>query len=126
MNSNTDVTGEEGAVVRVTRKGQATIPQPLRERFGIETPGQVFIHQEGERIVVEPLPSVERLRGIHADRYAEGEALEHVRALRAADRRLERERARGRPADPGSSAGGRSEGDESADGRDDEGAGRDR
>ncbi|GGI96192.1 hypothetical protein GCM10008995_02850 [Halobellus salinus] len=46
-------------MIRVSRKGQATIPKDLRERFGIETPGKVLIREEGGKIVVEPLPSVE-------------------------------------------------------------------
>jgi antitoxin PrlF len=62
MPSNTD--GE--MVIRVSKKGQATIPKELRERFGIETPGKVLIHEEDGQIVVEPLPSVEEMQGVHA------------------------------------------------------------
>ncbi len=70
----------EPNVVRVSQKGQATIPKPLREKFGIDTPGEVFIYEEGERIVVEPVPSLEELGGIHAseDR-GRGEMIEKVR-----------------------------------------------
>ena len=35
----------EPRVVRVSQKGQATIPKGLREKFGIETPGEVFVYQ---------------------------------------------------------------------------------
>jgi len=81
----------EGAVIHVSKKGQATIPKGLRERFGIETPGKVFIHEEGGKIVVEPLPAVEEMQGVHAGRYERGEVLEHVREMNEADRQLERE-----------------------------------
>ena len=87
MSSTTD----DVAVIRVSKKGQATIPKELRERFGIETPGKVLIHEEGGKIVVKPLPSVEEMQGVHAGRYEKGEVLEHLREMNAEDKRLERE-----------------------------------
>jgi bifunctional DNA-binding transcriptional regulator/antitoxin component of YhaV-PrlF toxin-antitoxin module len=47
----------------VSKKGLATIPKELWERFGIDTPGKVLIHEEDGKIVVEPLPSVEEMQG---------------------------------------------------------------
>jgi AbrB family looped-hinge helix DNA binding protein len=81
-------------VVRVSEKGQATIPKALRERFDIETPGEVFIYREGDRIVIEPVPSLDGLHGIHGDDDRDpGEVIERARELRAEDERRERERA---------------------------------
>lgn len=90
-------------VVRVSQKGQATIPKTLREKFGIDTPGEVFIYEEDERIIVEPIPSLEELGGIHADADRErGEVLDRVRELKHEERRREDARAdRLRPADSG-------------------------
>lgn len=88
MSSNTD----DGEVIRVSKKGQATIPKKLRERFGIDTPGKVLIHEKGGKIVVEPLPSVEEMQGVHAERYERGEVLEHLREMGEEDKHLERER----------------------------------
>jgi len=88
MNSNTD----DGGVIRVSKKGQATIPKKLRERFGIDTPGKVLIHEEDGKIVVEPLPSVEEMQGVHAGHYEKGEVLEHLREMNDEDKQLERER----------------------------------
>ena len=88
MNSNTN----GGEIIRVSKKGQATIPKELRERFGIETPGKVLIHEEEGKIVVEPLPSVEDMQGVHAGRYKKSEVLEHLREMKDEDKRLERER----------------------------------
>ena len=88
MSCNTD----EGEIIRVSKKGQATIPKELRERFGIETPGRVFIHEEGGKIIVEPLPSVDEMEGVHAGRYEPGEVLERLRDMAEADEQLERER----------------------------------
>jgi len=87
MAGNTD----EGEVIRVSKKGQATIPKRLRERFGIDTPGKVLIREEAGKIVVEPLPSVKEMQGVHAGRYEEGAVLDHLREMNAEDRRLERD-----------------------------------
>lgn len=82
----------EPEVVRVSQKGQATIPKPLREKFGIETPGEVFIYEEGDRIIVEPVPSLEELHGIHAGDHEPGEVLAKVREMKDEEKRRENER----------------------------------
>ena len=83
----------EPDVVRVSQKGQTTIPKPLREKFGIDTPGEVFIYEEGERIVVEPVPSLEELGGIHAsDDRDRGEMIEKVRELKGEEMERDEER----------------------------------
>ncbi|WP_254824044.1 MULTISPECIES: AbrB/MazE/SpoVT family DNA-binding domain-containing protein [Haloglomus] len=85
MSSNTS----EPTVVNVSGKGQATIPKPLREKFGIEAPGEVFIYEDEGRIVVEPVPTLSDLHGIHAGDHDPGEVLAEARDLRAADRERE-------------------------------------
>jgi antitoxin PrlF len=80
-------------VVRVSEKGQATVPKPLQEKFGIETPGEVFVYEESDRIVTEPVPSLEELHGIHAGDRESAEVTARVRELRAEDERREREQA---------------------------------
>ena len=77
MGSNTT----DPTVVRVSSKGQATIPKALREKFGIEAPGEVFIYEEGGRIVVEPVPSLSELHGIHGGDQEPGAVMERVREL---------------------------------------------
>ena len=89
MASNTT----EPEVVRVSQKGQATIPKPLREKFGIETPGEVFVYEEGDRIVIEPVPTLAELHGIHAGDREPGAVTAKVRELRDAEKRREDERA---------------------------------
>ncbi len=71
MTSNT----RNPEIVRVSQKGQATIPKALREKFGIETPGEVFVYEEGDCIVIEPIPSLDELHGIHAGDHEAGEVL---------------------------------------------------
>lgn len=89
MASSTD----SPSVVRISRKGQATIPKALREKFGIETPGEVFVYEEAGRIVIEPIPSPEELHGIHAGDHEPGEIREKVREERRSEKRREEERA---------------------------------
>lgn len=82
----------EPKIVSVSQKGQATIPKSLRERFGIETPGEVFIYEEEGRIILEPVPSPDELHGIHGGDHDSGEVLAKTRAVR--DEEAEREAAR--------------------------------
>jgi len=79
--------------VRVSQKGQATIPKGLREKFGIETPGEVFVYEERERIIIEPVPSPDELHGIHAGEHERGEVLERVREMKDEEERKKEERA---------------------------------
>ena len=83
----------EPKVVRVSQKGQATIPKGLREKFGIETPGEVFVYEEQGRIIIEPVPSPDELHGIHAGEHERGEVLERVREIKDEEKRKEEERA---------------------------------
>jgi AbrB family looped-hinge helix DNA binding protein len=76
-------------VVRVSQKGQATIPKALREKFGIETPGEVFVYEEHDRIVIEPVPSPDELHGIHAGEHEPGTITERARELKETDRQRE-------------------------------------
>lgn len=87
-----------GEVISVSKKGQATIPKELRERFGIEAPGKVLVREVDGKVVVEPLPSVEEMRGVHAGDYEEGAVLSHLQEMRREDERLEAEESeRSRP-----------------------------
>ena len=83
----------EPRVVRVSQKGQATIPKGLREKFGIETPGEVFVYEEQGRIIIEPVPSPDELHGIHSGEHERGEVLERVREMKDEEKRKEEERA---------------------------------
>lgn len=83
---------KEPTVVRVSQKGQATIPKRLRQKFGIETPGEVFVYEAEGRIVIEPVPSPDELHGIHAGTHESGEVLERVREIKDEEKRREEER----------------------------------
>jgi len=87
MASNT----KEPKIVRVSQKGQATIPKTLREKFGIETPGEVLVYEDGTRLIIEPIPSPDELHGIHAGEHEPG-GLDEVRELKAEEQEREEER----------------------------------
>lgn len=82
-------TGEE-RVVRVSGKGQATIPKPLREKYGIDTPGRVRFRETDKGMLVEPVPNLADLRGVLADDVTErGEVIERLCEMHEADRERE-------------------------------------
>ncbi len=83
---------KEPTVVRVSQKGQATIPKELREKFGIETPGEVFVYEADDRIIIEPVPSPDELHGIHADEHDPGDVLSRVREMKENEKRREADR----------------------------------
>jgi len=57
-------TTNEGHVVNLSQKGQATIPKQLREKHGIEPGSRVCIREnDAGEIIVEPLPSLQEFRG---------------------------------------------------------------
>jgi antitoxin PrlF len=83
----------EPEIIRVSQKGQATIPQRLREKFGIDTPGEVLVYEDEGRIIVEPLPPAEDLHGIHAGEHEPGEVLAKAREMKDKEKRREEETA---------------------------------
>jgi len=52
-------------VMRVTKKGQVTLPVALRRKYRIED--KVIIFDEGNRIVVVPIYGLEKLFGIDGE-----------------------------------------------------------
>ena len=57
---------------RITRKGQTTIPQALRERYGLE-PGDEVVWEEGEDGLVVRKRDRIAGRGMLAERFSEAE-----------------------------------------------------
>lgn len=88
MSSESEVADD---IVHVTSKGQATIPIHLRARFGITAPGRVRFTEEGGRLVVRPVRTVDDMMGSLRRKGRRGPSL--VSTLRRERRRdLEAER----------------------------------
>lgn len=49
----------------------------------------MFIYEEGDRIIVEPVPSLEELHGIHAGDHEPGEVLARVQEMKNEEKRNE-------------------------------------
>ncbi|MFQ6128644.1 MAG: AbrB/MazE/SpoVT family DNA-binding domain-containing protein [Thermoplasmata archaeon] len=72
----------EPRIVRVTRRGQTTVPKEFREAFGIEE-GDFLLFEETEGgMIVRPLPKLEDLAGIDAEHGSPAELKERLEALR--------------------------------------------
>lgn len=87
-------TTDEGQIVNLSQKGQATIPKELREKHGIEPGSRVRIreNEQGE-IVVEPLPSLQGFRGAATTSERGTDILREERAVdEERSQRLERDR----------------------------------
>lgn len=55
------------AVVKVTRKGQTTIPKEIRDALGISEGDELMVEVRDGAIVMRPLPRIEELAGKLAD-----------------------------------------------------------
>jgi AbrB family looped-hinge helix DNA binding protein len=74
---------------RITRKGQTTIPQELRERYGLE-PGDTVVWKESDEGLVVRKRDRTAGRGMLADGYSEEERRELAAALTEEIRRKQR------------------------------------
>jgi len=75
-------------VVSVTRKGQATIPKDLREKFRVGD--KVFVVEAKEGILLKPLPRPEEDFGSLKELFEGKNAREILREARAKDRAREK------------------------------------
>jgi antitoxin PrlF len=76
--------------VRVTQRGQATLPKEWRERLGIDAPDEVVMIAIDDSIIVKPLRSLEELAGRHGDALEEGEALAKLEKWNKEEKERER------------------------------------
>jgi len=75
-------------LVKVTSKGQVTIPNEIRKKLGIRTEDKVDFILDGERVVMVPVKTLRDLRGAVKAK-AEGDiAEERAKAKAAVARRV--------------------------------------
>lgn len=53
-------------VVKVTRRGQTTIPKSFREKLNIKEGDELLVEIKGKVIVFTPIPKLDRLAGVDA------------------------------------------------------------
>lgn len=68
---------------KVTRKGQTTIPSPLRKKYGIKEGTTMLVQDADGAIVMIPLMGVEQLAGMDAGKYDARKMKKEVNRLRA-------------------------------------------
>ena len=73
---------EASKIIRVTQRGQATIPKEWRERLGIAAPGEVVMIAVDDSIMVKPLRSLDNLAGRHSSALEPGEAIATLKEWR--------------------------------------------
>jgi len=54
------------SIVKVTRRGQTTIPLEFRERYGIREGDELMVEATEEGLLIKVIPKLEELAGIDA------------------------------------------------------------
>ncbi len=67
----------------MTRKGQTTIPSPLRKKYGIKEGTTMLVQDADGAIVMIPLMGAEQLAGMDAGKYDARKMKKEVNRLRA-------------------------------------------
>ncbi|MCL4518153.1 MAG: AbrB/MazE/SpoVT family DNA-binding domain-containing protein [Thaumarchaeota archaeon] len=73
-------------VVKVTRKGQVTIPSTLRKKLKIRRGSKLRVSQSDDSVVMKPLPDIEDLAGIHSGKITPEEIRKELDRMRSNDR----------------------------------------
>ncbi len=66
----------------VTRKGQVTIPAELRKKYGIREGMKIQVLDEPTGLTLRPIPRMEDLAGVDAEKYSVSEMKENLDWLR--------------------------------------------
>jgi len=69
-------------VVKVTRRGQTTIPQELREKYGIKEGDDLMIEDIDGRLVIRRIPKLQDLAGADSDSGEAEEVKKEVEKMR--------------------------------------------
>lgn len=72
--------------VKVTRKGQVTIPVEYRRKLRIREGTRLIVSQDKDAIIMKPVPDIEDLAGIHSGKIALEEMRKELDRLRSEDR----------------------------------------
>jgi len=69
-------------VVKVTRRGQTTIPVEFRQKFGIKEGDQLMVEATEKGILFKPIPRLEDMAGVDAKYGKVEEIKKHIDKLR--------------------------------------------
>ena len=54
------------SIVKVTRRGQTTIPQKFRQQYGIKEGDQLLVEATKEGLLLKEIPKLENMAGVDA------------------------------------------------------------
>jgi len=69
-------------IVKVTRRGQTTIPAEFREKFGIKEGDKLFVEATEEGILFKTIPKLEDMAGVDAEYGTPEEVKKEIDKLR--------------------------------------------
>jgi AbrB family looped-hinge helix DNA binding protein len=69
-------------VVKVTRRGQTTIPAEFRQKFGIKEGDQLMVEATEKGLLFRPIPRLEDMAGVDAKYGKVEEVKKHIDKLR--------------------------------------------
>ena len=72
--------------VKVTRKGQVTIPVAYRKKLRIHEGTKIVVSQEKDTIIMKPIPDIEELAGVHSGKIALEGMRRELDKMRSEDR----------------------------------------
>jgi len=75
-----------GSTVKVTRKGQITIPTNYRKKYKIRQGQKVVFKDAGGKLIIEPIIPIEDLAGVDAGKMGIAAAKKMLDKMRAEDR----------------------------------------
>ena len=78
----------ESEVVKITKKGQATIPKYLRKKFGFKD--RAIVIESGEGVLLKPFPDISEEKGSLREIFKGMTAKEVIEEAREADIRKEK------------------------------------
>ncbi len=74
------------SIVKVTRKGQVTIPVNYRRKYKIRQGQKVVFKEERGKLIIEPITPIEDLAGAFAGKISVAAAKKMLDKMRAQDR----------------------------------------
>jgi AbrB family looped-hinge helix DNA binding protein len=74
------------SVIKVTRKGQITIPASYRKKYKIREGVRISFREDKGKLIIEPLTPIEDLAGIDAGKVRVSTAKKMLDRMRAEDR----------------------------------------
>ncbi len=74
------------SIVKVTRKGQITIPASYRKKYKIKEGLKIAFKEEEGKLIIEPITPIEDLAGVVAGKISIAAAKKMLDRMRAEDR----------------------------------------